>query len=87
MNNKLIEILDEFHSIYGHKIQEDLHEEYRETLAEKLVEYARSKIPEKEALNRLFGDSVADTFRIETNNILVDTINRRIDQDLQSLNN
>lgn len=43
MNNKLLEILDEFHSIYGHKIQEDLHEEYREFLAEKFVEYARSK--------------------------------------------
>lgn len=78
MKNKLLEILEEFHSIYGHKIQEDLHEEYREFLAEKFVEYARSKVPKITTPTNIHHFSY---------NFCIDQINTSIDQDLQSLNN
>lgn len=80
MNNKLKEILDEFHSIYGHKIQEDLHKEYRETLAEKFVEYARSKIPDKKTM------PPEDSYDLGYNDAVFDMI-ASISKDEQSINN
>lgn len=75
--NKLQEILDEFQSLYGWRIQDDLQDEVREYLCEGIAEYARSVAP-KEKNEFCKGCSRPKHERA----MMLECIN----QDLQSLN-
>lgn len=81
MTNKLLEILDEFDNLsicfnYGERAI------VRKFLSEKLVEYARSKVP-TDGENPYFTHDIEYTKLLEVFNI----IDNSIQQDVQSLNN
>ena len=78
--NKLKEILDEFKRIFdASPMPENVKIVLLEHIQEKLVEYARSKVPAKRPLK-----SAADGYSREEYNFYecVDIVNDRIDQDL-----
>lgn len=82
MNNKLQDVVDEFHSLYGWRLQDDLQQEVREYLCNKLVEYARSVVPDKvEDFSK--EDSFADIYT--GHNECIDMFISSIDKDIQSL--
>ena len=95
MNNKLLEILEEFDKLtLGYCDNDELDEisyiagqahfkeYYKKFLKKKLVEYARSKVPKKRVLRTASDGYTRDEYVIHT---FIDDMNYRIDQDIHSL--
>lgn len=80
MNNKLEEILADFDESFLMEFSYKTHDRLKKFLQEKLVDYARSKVPDFEQDEESSQDEEVgfDTCRI----MILDSI----DQDLQSLN-
>lgn len=83
MNNKLEEILEEFEESFMMEFSYKVHDRLRQFLQKKLVEYARSKVP-----NRIRYDypDITD-LSVPGFNRAIQYFKDSIDQDLQALNN
>ena len=79
MNNKLEEILADFDESFLMDFSYKTHDRLKKFLQEKIVEYARSKVPDKKTV------PPEDSYDLGYNDATFDMV-RSIDQDLQSLN-
>ena len=80
MNNKLEEILADFDESFLMDFSYKTHDRLKKFLQEKIVEYARSKVPDKKTV------PPEDSYDLGYNEATFDMV-RSIAQDLQSLNN
>ena len=79
MNNKLEEILADFDESFLMDFSYKTHDRLKKFLQEKIVEYARSKVPDKKTV------PPEDSYDLGYNEATFDMV-RSIAQDLQSLN-